>query len=166
MNALFFFTIKDGPNLSSLLEDLRGQKDFHDYLLQFQGKEVKMELSLRESKSEKLDMYAYYHKVILSIAVECLQETYEVVDKVKADYILKANCAKGILFNKVTGDEEIYLEDKSAMSRGRLYKYLSDCIFFLEDTYGVRVPDASRYRNEKFSEFRDIPRRQNSSREL
>lgn len=164
MEAIFNFKIEDNagsphvlPGPIQMLDSLLCKTDFNRFLLEHRGKDMVMTLSPTAKTSEKERMYAFYHKVVLGIAVEVFTDMgWESVDKVKADYMLKAECAKGIMFNKKTGEEDIYLEDKQSMTKERLHKYISDCIHFLETEAGVRVPDGSGFRREDSEGFISI----------
>ena len=100
-------------------------------------------------------MYAYYHKVILPVAMEVYSnDGWESVDKIKADYLLKAECAKEPLYNPKTDEESIYMLDKSSMNKDRLRKYIIDCVTFLEQEKGMRVPDSESYLFELSTGYR------------
>jgi len=147
MEAIFKFKILEESSPVQMLRDLFNNPDFRPFLWEHKGKEVVMTISPAAVLSEKEQMYAFYHKVVLSSAISAFTEAgWEAMDKVKADYMLKAECAKGIMYNKITGQEEAYLEDKSAMNKARLHKYISDCIHLLEADFGVRVPSADEFR--------------------
>jgi tricorn protease-like protein len=96
--------------------------------------------------SEKQRMYAYYHTAVLDSAVTGYTRAgYECVDKVVADYLLKANHAKDFVYNKIKNTYEPYLIDKKDMDRDRLFKYLSDCVFHIEVDLGIIVPDSKEH---------------------
>jgi hypothetical protein len=139
---LFFFKVGESVNVSENIRLLTTQQDFQDALKENPGKEMSVTLEVVEDKRNKSNLMEYYHKVILPIARECLTDTYEIVDDVIADYALKAESAKKIIYNKKTGGEEVFLEDKSKMSKKRLHKFISDSILFLEQNYNARIPDA------------------------
>lgn len=142
------FTPKKGHNLSDKLGDLISNQDFIDYLSENAEVELYVQIQHKASLTEKELMYAYYHRVVLGIAISALTDAgYELMDKVKADYILKSHCAVGTMIKN--GEEVIYLEDKARMPKKRLYKYISDCIFFLESELGVRVPSSESYKNKE-----------------
>lgn len=143
--ALFFFKVKESPNTSDNISGLTSQIDFQDCLKHFAGKNVKITIDLIDEKKSKSNMMAYYHKVLIPIARECFKESFEVVDDVLADTLLKCECAKKESIDK-KGNSIIYTEDKHNMGKKRLHRYLSDCISFLELQYGVRIPDATSWK--------------------
>jgi hypothetical protein len=146
MNPIFTFTPKEAHSSKILAEDLTDQKDFQAFLRANVGKSITVTLKLTEKIPEKQRMYDYYHKVILGVAIQVYtNDGWESVDKVKADYLLKAECGKGIMYNSKTQEEDIYLEDKSRMNKDRLRKYLTDCITFLQVEKGAVVPDSASY---------------------
>jgi len=146
MNAIFTFTPKESFNSKEMMEDLSSQKDVQTYMQGTFGKEVTIEMNLSTKIPEKARMYNFYHRVILGVAMKCFtNDGWESVDKVKADYLLKAECGKGMMYNAKTGEEEIYLLDKSRMNKDRLHKYITDCITFLEVEKGYKVPDSSSF---------------------
>ncbi len=148
MKAVFNFTPKKGHNLSDKLGDLIHNQDFIDYLSENAEVELYVQIQHKAKLAEKEQMYAYYHKVILGSAISALTEAgYELMDKIKADYVLKSHCATSTMIKN--GEEVPYLEDKARMPKKRLYKYISDCIFFLESELGARVPDAESYKNKE-----------------
>tara|TARA_R110000803_G_scaffold85381_2_gene151742 strand:+ start:403 stop:900 length:498 start_codon:yes stop_codon:yes gene_type:complete len=150
MKATFTFKPRISPNLRDMLYDLVEQKDFIDYIQEsaYKSSELILDLKVANRRNEKQMMYAYYHKVILSSAIRGFSDLgYEAMDKVKADYLLKAECAKDVMYNSKTDSEVIFLEDKAAMNKDRLLKFITDCIHFIEIELGVRVPDADEYKN-------------------
>jgi hypothetical protein len=148
MSALFTFTPRQGYNLRDIMFELISNKDFILYLKENADKRLVMELYEKASKSDKDLMYAYYYKVILKCAIDAFtNDGWEGVDKVKADHLLKTLFAKGLMRNKKTGEEEMYLEEKSKMPKARLLKFMTDCIIFLEVEKGISVPDADEYKS-------------------
>lgn len=147
MRAKFTFKIRKAINLRDRLYELINQKDFLDYLEEMGDQEVVMDLKPSVRSSDKLRMYDYYHKVVLGSAMRAYEdEGWESMDKVKADYMLKAECAKDVMYNPKSDTESIYLIDKAAMNKERLRKYITDCIYYLEIEKGVRVPDSAEYK--------------------
>jgi len=53
--------------------------------------------------------------------------------------------AKDIVYNELTGEEEVFLLDKSRMNKNRLSQFVTDCIAFLEVECGCTVPDSASY---------------------
>jgi hypothetical protein len=147
MNAIFFFKVSDSVNTSERIRTLTMQQDFYDYLTQNIGREIRLECKLTSRLGEKQQLFDYYHKVVLDVAIQVFtSEGWESMDKVKADHFLKQECAKEIVYNYKLDREEIYFEEKSKMSMKRLHKYVSDCILFLEQEKGARVPDSESYK--------------------
>ena len=141
------FTPKRGYNLRDKLGDLVSNSDFKDFLTENAEKPLTMILKPGIKAGSKDSLYNFYHGVILPVAIEALTGAgYEMMDKIKSDYLLKSQCATGTMVRN--GIEEIYLEDKARMTKKRLTKYVSDCIFFLENDLGVeKVPDSESYKN-------------------
>ena len=146
MDLIIEFTPHDHLSSSKMVEELTLNENFQKFMRGNDGKRIKATFSPAVKQSEKERLYNYYHKVILGVAIQVYtNDGWTEVDKVKADYLLKAECGKGIMFNSKTGQEEIYLLDKSRMNKDRLYKFISDCITFLEVEKGAIVPESSTY---------------------
>jgi hypothetical protein len=146
MNPIFTFYPSDSHSSKETAEPLTSQKDFNTFLRGNIGKSITVELKLTEKLSEKQRMYDYYHKIILAVAMQVYSnEGWDAMDKVKADFFLKAECGKGIMYNPVTETQEVYLLDKSRMNRDRLHKFITDCITFLDIEKGAKVPDSASY---------------------
>jgi len=146
MNPIFTFTPKESFNSKEMIEGLSSQKDVQIYMQGNIGNEITVEMKVSSRIPEKVRMYNFYHRVILGVAMKCFtNDGWESVDKVKADYLLKAECGKGIMYNHKTNEEEIYLLDKSRMNKDRLHKYITDCITFLEVEKKYKVPDSSSF---------------------
>jgi hypothetical protein len=146
MSYIFTFTPKESFNSKEMMENLSSQKDVQTLMKGSIGEELTVEFKLSAKISKKAKMYNFYHRVILGVAMECFtNDGWESVDKVKADYLLKAECGKGIMYNSKTDEEEIYLLDKARMNNNRLHKYLTDCITFLEVEKKYKVPDSASF---------------------
>ncbi len=157
MKTNISFTPKKGHNLRDKLGDLVHNQDFKDYLTEMADIELYIEIRPKAKLTEKQMMYNYYHKVILGVAIEAFTDLgWEDMDKMKADHILKAQCACGTMVKE--GEEHIFLEDKSRMTKARLRKFLTDCILFLDKDLGYRVPESEPWKNkERFgNEFRTV----------
>ena len=151
------FTPNKGHNLRDKLGDLIHNQDFKDYLTEMADTELYVEIKPKAKLSEKQMMYNYYHKVILGVAIAALTDLgWEDMDKVRADHVLKSQCALGTMVQN--GEEHVYLEDKSRMNKERLRKFLTDCILFLEKDLGYRVPESGPFKDkERFgNEFRTV----------
>lgn len=150
MEAIFFFKVSDSVNISKRIRTLTMQEDFYKFLTENKGCEIRCSLTQSNNLPEKQQMFDYYHKVVLAVAIQVFSnEGWEGMDKVKADHFLKQECAKGLVYNYKLDREEIYFEEKSKMPKKRLHKYITDCIIFLEVEKGAKVPDSESYKFEQ-----------------
>lgn len=102
--------------------------------------------------SEKMQMYAYLFGPVMDCAVRGFTAAgYELMDKVKARFLLEAELAKAEAYNPKTGKTTIYTESISSMDKKRLLKFLQDVLFFLESELGQRVPDAEQWKLRKLT---------------
>lgn len=146
MKPIFKFTPKDAHSTTLMIEPLVYQEDFQTFVRGNVGNQLTVTLELSAKKSEKEKIYAFYHKVILNVAMQYYRSIgWESMDKVKADYFLKAECGKDVMYNSETDEEEVYLLDKSRMNKKRLSQFVTDCITFLEVECGCPVPDSASY---------------------
>jgi len=149
MKIHFNFTPRAGYNLRDKIFDLIQNEDFFKYLTHMAGKEVRMDLRPVVKKNSKQAMYDFYHGPLMAIAIQAYSHAgYEMMDEVKCDYLLKAECAKGTM--TTPSGEEVYLLDKSAMTKERLTKFISDVIIHLEINLDIpenQIPDAEAYKN-------------------
>lgn len=146
METIFKFIPKDSFSSKERIEGLSSQEDVQTFLRGNVGRSITVAMKLTESIPEKERLYGYYHAVILNVAMKYYHECgYHEADKVFCDYQLKAQCGKEIMYNKNTGEEEVYLLDKSRMSKDRLRMFITDCIAFLEVDCGYKVPDSASY---------------------
>lgn len=160
--AIFYF-IPDGRQgwkMTTILEGLLNQDDFCSYIYENLGKEMLVEFKEKAAYSEKERMYAYYHGPLLRAAIRGFnRHGYEAIDKYKADYLLKCVCARGTIVKD--GVEQIYLEDKAGMNKTRLFKYIQDCIHFIEAELEEECPDAEQWNNynetgHKFKSIKNV----------
>lgn len=129
-----------------MMENLSSQKDVQTFLKGSIGESVTVEFKLSSKIAEKTRLYNFYHKVVLGVAMKYYRNCgYYNADKVFADFQLKAECGKGIMLNEATGEEEVYLLDKSKMTKARLHQFITDCIAFLEVDCGYKVPDSASF---------------------
>jgi hypothetical protein len=150
MEAIFFFKVSDSVNMSDRIRSLIIQDDFYKFLSENINSELRVSMIKSNKISEKQQMFDYYHKVVLGVAIQVFSaDGWEGMDKVKADHFLKQECAKGLVYNYKLDREEIYFEEKSKMNNKRLHKYITDCIIFLEVEKGARVPDSDSYKLEQ-----------------
>lgn len=113
------------------------------------GKDVTLTLESPNKLSKKQRMYNYFHAIVLPVAVKCFtKDGWEGMDEAAAEHGLKALFAKNIKHNSITDQDEVFLIEKKAMTIERLYKFLEDCIHFLESK-GFEVPDASEFKRGK-----------------
>lgn len=149
MKIHFNFTPKAGYNLNDRLSDLVRNEDFAKYLTHMVDTPIRMEMKLDVKKNTKQALYDYYHGPLMAVAIQAYTSAgYEMMDQVKCDYLLKAECARGTM---TTPDgEEFYLLDKSRMPKKRLVKFVNDCIVHLEMNLNVpakNIPDSESYKN-------------------
>jgi len=149
MKIRFNFTPRFGYNLRDKLFDLLNNEDFFKYLSHMVDKEVVMELKPAVKAGTKQALYDYYHGPLMAIAIQAYTDAgYELMDEVKCDYLLKAECAKGTM--TTPEGEEVYLLDKSKMTKERLIKFVNDCIDHLVMNLNVpegNIPDSESYKN-------------------
>lgn len=149
MKIRFNFTPRFGYNLRDKLFDLLNNEDFFKYLSHMVDKEVVMELKPAVKHGTKQALYDYYHGPLMAIAIQAYTDAgYELMDEVKCDYLLKAECAKGTM--TTPEGEEVYLLDKSKMTKERLIKFVNDCIDHLVMNLNVpegNIPDSESYKN-------------------
>lgn len=149
MKPIFKFTPKDAHSTNQMIEPLVYQEDFQKFVRGNVGSQITVTLEISTKKSEKEQMYAFYHRVILNVAMEYYRNLgWTEMDKVKADYFLKSECGKDVVYNPKTDEEEVYLLDKSRMNKARLSQFITDCITYLEVECGCTVPDSASYMME------------------
>lgn len=158
--GFFTFTPHNGPTRMHIIDELFRNNEFFRYIYQYHDQELDITIAPTASYPEKERMYRFYHKAVLSAAIKGLTEKgYELMDKIKADYILKSNCAVSTMINN--GKEEPYLEDKAAMSKERLYRFISDCIHFIETELEEEVIGADEFKSmalhgERFKSLKNL----------
>jgi len=141
MNAIFSATPKRGRLVFDNLIDLE------DYCIENDMVSLTVHIKHASKISEKQKMYNFLHGPILDYAVVGFTNAgYEMMDKVKALYKLKAEFGKEVLFNTKTGKEEYYFIELSKAPKKRLLKFIQDSLFFLESELGQRVPDSQEYK--------------------
>lgn len=149
MKIHFNFTPRFGHNLRDMLWGLLENEDFEKYLKHMAGTPIRMEMRPDVKKNTKQALYDYYHGPLMHVAMEAYTRAgYEMMDEVKCDYLLKAECARGAM--TTPQGEEFYLLDKSAMNKARLVKFVNDVIVHLElnlDVPPEKIPDAEMYKN-------------------
>jgi hypothetical protein len=144
MEAVFTGTAKDGKIIWS-------SDDVEKYFLEHDGLELIAEFKLAARVGPKMKLYSYYHGPLLACAViGYTYRGYEGIDKVKADYLLRAELAKDFI-RKPDGTYEVIMLDKKAMSAHRLLKFVQDCVYYLELELGQTPPDAEEYKVSKIA---------------
>lgn len=143
--AIFSFVPQLGINARDILSDLISNEQFIMFAKQYPNEELQLNCKLKNNKIGKENMYEYYHKVVLGVAVMYFDNAgWAPVDPVKADCLLKNECAKIEVYNKKTNELRIIVEDKANMTKDRLWKYINDCILFLQEE-GYTVPESIQY---------------------
>ena len=160
MKAHFTFTPDPEPHgAMRKLMPLLNKPGFTDYINQFAGQELILEIKPASKSVEKQQMYAYYRGPLMDVAVMAFTDAgYEGVDKVKAHYLLQANCAKDFIVDP-HGIEEYFVISMADMTKKRLHKYISDCIHLLQAELNVQeIPDAEmyRYNEETGHQFKNV----------
>jgi len=144
MEAIFHITPKNGK----VIPDNR--VDYELYLLQNDNEEMIASFKLAAKTSQKMRMYAFLFGVVMDCAVRgYTRKGWEGMDKVKARYKLQAEFCKAEMYNSVTKKTEVYLEELSAMSKTRLWKFIQDCIWYVENNLEEKVPDSEKYKMDK-----------------
>lgn len=139
------FTPQKGPNLRDNLSELLNS-DFGKYIKHMEGTPVSLSIEPASLTSEKEQMYAYYQKVVLSIARDFFYDQgFEGMDKYKADELLKTHTAKDYMVNTKTGEKIPYLKPKKRMPKEELRRHIESCIHFLAE-YGYEVPESFEYK--------------------
>lgn len=145
MEAIFSRLCRDGKMITI------NQEDERNYALEHDGEIIICHYKPAAKTSEKMKMYAYYHSAILDCAVIGFTYIgYEGIDKVKADYLLRAEFAKDFIM-RPDGSVQPVMMDKKNMTKARLLKYLQDCIMFIESELQQRVPDSDEYKYKKLT---------------
>lgn len=123
--------------------------DVARYCHQYDGIEMIVTIKQAAKVGEKMKLYAYYHGPLLDCAVIGFTNAgYPGVDKVVADYLLRAEFAKDFVLNNKNEAIPIML-DKSKMSKSRLLKFIQDSIFYIETHLQQEIPDAAEYKTKK-----------------
>lgn len=123
--------------------------DLERFLLENEGVELWCVFKQANKLSEKYKMYAYWHGPLLECAVNAYTRAgYSGIDKVKADYLLRAEFAKDFIL-KPDGSTQVIMLDKSGMTKARLLKLLQDSIQFLEQEMETECPDSEEWKIKK-----------------
>ena len=139
MEAIFKALASKGKILYNNIYDLE------KYCLENDGTEIMVSIKPFAKTGPKLRLYAYYHGPLLDYALKAYSSAgYEGMDKVKVDYMLRAEFAKDFIL-KPDGEAIPIMLDKSKMTKERLTKYVSDCLFHLEQEFGMVPPSSEEY---------------------
>lgn len=145
MEAIFSRICKDGKLVPL------NPEDEHKYAIENDGEIIVCHYKPMAKTGEKMRMYAYYYRVILDCAmIGFTYIGYEGIDKVKSDYLLRAEFAKDFIM-RPDGSAQIIMLDKKNMTKARLLKYLQDCIMFIENELQQKVPDSYEYKIKKLT---------------
>lgn len=143
--AIFKFTPKDGKAM------YHNVYDYERFLKENEGIELYTTFKQTNKLSEKWKMYNFYHGVLLHCAIiGYTRAGYSGIDKVKADYLLRAEFAKDFIIGP-GGKQTVIMIDKSTMSKSRLLKLLQDTIQFIEEELQMEVPDSNEWKAYKAS---------------
>jgi hypothetical protein len=141
--AIFKFHAKDGKAV------YHNVYDYERFLRENEGVELYGTYKQANKLSEKWKMYNYYYGVILQCAILAYTKAgWPGVDKVKADYLLRAEFAKDFILGP-NGKQTVIMLDKSGMTKARLLKLLQDCIQYLEEEFGQECPDSTEWKMKK-----------------
>jgi hypothetical protein len=120
--------------------------DLEKYIIEHAGEKLFVHIEPMAQVSEKIKMFAYYHRVILHCAVIGYTAAgWEGIDSVKADFLLRAELAKDHAKDP-KGEWIPTILDKRSMTKARLHKFLEDCIFFIENTLQQNIPNSEDYK--------------------
>lgn len=140
------FSPRKGENFRDIAYELVNSEDFIKYLKHMTDTPLAITIEPASVKSEKEQMYAYYQKVILSVAIDFFTDQgWERIDKDIADELLKTYTAKDYVINLKTGEKTQYLRPKRRMPKAELSQYINQCIIFLESN-GYKVPESADYK--------------------
>lgn len=139
MEAIFKCNCKNGKLLFHNVYDLERYATLNE------GEELIVSFKPLAKVGVKVRMYAFYHGPLLDCAmIGYIRQGYEGLDKVKVDYLLRAEFAKDFLV-KPNGEAIPIMLDKRQMTKDRLFKFITDCLFFIETELEMEVPDSQEY---------------------
>lgn len=126
-------------------------EDLEKYLIEHDGEKLFVHIEPEAQLSEKTAMYAFLHRVVYPCAVIGYTACgYSGIDNVKAEYLLKAEFSKDFI-KKPNGEYQVIILDKTKMTKARLHKFMSDCIYFIESELQMTVPDSETYKLNKLN---------------
>lgn len=135
------------------------KEEFYKYIEQMSseepgGQELLVTMKPLAKVAPKMRMYAYLFGPLMEAAVRgFIHRGYNGIDKVQARYKLQAEFAKRELYNEITKETEITLEDLSGMTKKRLIQFITDCVFYIELELEQTVPDSAEYKAMKGDGF-------------
>jgi len=148
MEATFTLHAKNGKAYPS------NPVDYEKYLLENDGEDLHYSIRPLSKVSPKMRLYAYLFGPLMTVAVRgYIHRGYHGIDRVQARYKLQAEFAKKELYNEISGETEITLEDLSGMTKARLLQFVTDCVFYIEEHLEQTVPDSAEYKAMKGDGF-------------
>ena len=143
MEAIFKGRSQNGRLVFYNSEDVQKVLDEND------GEDIIIEMKPESKTSQKMKMYAFYHGPLLHCAmIRYTFAGWDGIDKVKADYLLRAEFAKDFI-KRPDGEYVPIMIDKRKMTKNRLLKYIQDCLLFIEIELKQSVPDSESYKASK-----------------
>lgn len=144
MDAVFTLLSKGGKGLP------QNALDWERYMLEHDGEELYVQIKPLAKTSEKMRMYAYLFGPLMSSAVNgYVYRGYHGIDRVQARYKLQAEFCKKELYNEITKETEITLEDLSGMNKKRLLQFVTDCVYYIEEHLCQKIPDSALYKMQQ-----------------
>jgi len=138
---------KYNKNNAFRLYDFLQSDHLTELLKELEGKEVSIEIKDMTNSTEKEKLYAYYHKVLLPVAIEAFRDDgWTDINARSADSMLKDHLAVEVSYNPLTDEQHFYPKDKKSMSKKVLWQFIQDCIVFLEVEKGFIVPEAEQFK--------------------
>ncbi len=118
-------------------------EDLYKYCIENEGEDIFVELKPIGKTSEKMRMYAFLFGPLMHCAVRAYTEAgWAGIDKTKARYMLQAEFSKEDLYNHKLHKVQTIYEDIGHMTRARLLKFIVDVCFYLENEFGMEIPDS------------------------
>lgn len=131
--------------------------DSERFFLEKEGISLICEIREESKLSEKQKMFNYLFGPLAKCAARGWTFAgWEGVDPVKAIYMLQAEFAKEQSYNKITKEIKVTPESLAGMSKSRLLKFITDCIYFLEIELKQTVPDSAEYKAMKGDGFMSV----------
>lgn len=148
MEAIFSFVPASRySKVSDKIADLTRQEDFIKYLQKNDGVRILVTLEHEVVKSEKQKMYAYLRGPLLHCYMDCRRRDGEPVDRVVAMLELKCLYLKDIWKDRHDNVHAVVLS-LADITKTRLRTFIQDVVQYIEQEYGVEVPDSSQYKKK------------------